>query len=198
MAHGQCHRQKRKSVPSVKTREKRDLGHNKIHILYKEVTSFARVASLWAEGGKERASERQTHVFPIDASSVNGPNKVRFGRECLRRRIACTVFFNSRDIRGMMDSESPHERLAQGTLSKEAVVAHQMQTSSSHTPFSVDDILDPKKFTGSNRPRCTWHPWQQTLLSGSESDNDQNSVRGKTFNAHLFIVISTAKRNVRG
>ncbi|XP_067125799.1 homeobox protein slou-like [Centruroides vittatus] len=32
----------------------------------------------------------------------------------------------------------------------------------SHTSFSVDDILDPKKFTGSTRVKSTWHPWQGT------------------------------------
>ncbi|XP_054708922.1 homeobox protein slou-like [Uloborus diversus] len=58
--------------------------------------------------------------------------------------------------------------------------ALQAQTPMSHTPFSVDDILDPTKFTGTRPSRLhqsTWHPWQQGTLSGSESENDQDSLR---------------------
>ncbi|GIY49346.1 hypothetical protein CDAR_600461 [Caerostris darwini] len=52
----------------------------------------------------------------------------------------------------------------------------QAQTPMSHTPFSVDDILDPTKFTGSRTgsriQERTWHPWQKENLSGSDSDQD--------------------------
>ncbi|XP_015905203.1 homeobox protein slou [Parasteatoda tepidariorum] len=56
----------------------------------------------------------------------------------------------------------------------------QAQTPMSHTPFSVDDILDPTKFTGARASRLresTWHPWQKAELSGSDSENDQDSLR---------------------
>lgn len=89
-----------------------------------------------------------------------------------------------------MDGESPADRLnpdvgdfdVLGKSKSGMPPALQAQTSMSHTPFSVDDILDPTKFTGTKathiRQQSTWHPWHQNVLSGSESENDQDSGRG--------------------
>ncbi|GFR04513.1 homeobox protein slou [Trichonephila clavata] len=91
-----------------------------------------------------------------------------------------------------MDGGSPPERSnpevslgdfdALGKGKSGMLPALQAQTSMSHTPFSVDDILDPTKFTGSRSSRIrerTWHPWQKETLSGSDSENDQDSLRGE-------------------
>lgn len=93
-----------------------------------------------------------------------------------------------------MDGGSPPERSnpevsfdAIGKAKSGMVPALQAQTSMSHTPFSVDDILDPTKFTGGTRSRRegTWHPWQKGGMSGSESENDQDSLRGELV---LFVL----------
>ncbi|GFT53548.1 hypothetical protein NPIL_203961 [Nephila pilipes] len=89
-----------------------------------------------------------------------------------------------------MDGGSPPERSnpevslgdfdALGKGKSGMLPALQAQTPMSHTPFSVDDILDPTKFTGSRSSRIrerTWHPWQKETLSGSDSENDQDSLR---------------------
>ncbi|GIY75241.1 homeobox protein slou [Caerostris extrusa] len=72
----------------------------------------------------------------------------------------------------------------------------QAQTPMSHTPFSVDDILDPTKFTGSRTgsriQERTWHPWQKENLSGS--DSDQDSLRGKTPRLNQLNLIQYEKR----
>lgn len=89
-----------------------------------------------------------------------------------------------------MDGDSPVDRSnpdlgdfdVLGKSKSAMLPALQALTPMSHTPFSVDDILDPTKFTGTKsshiRHQSTWHPWQQGALSGSESDNDQDSLRG--------------------
>lgn len=90
-----------------------------------------------------------------------------------------------------MDGDSPADRSNQdvgdfdvlGKGKSGILPAVQAQTPMSHTPFSVDDILDPTKFTGTRsghiKQQSTWHPWQQGTLSGSDSDNDQDSLRGR-------------------
>lgn len=102
-----------------------------------------------------------------------------------------------------MDGDSPADRSnpdiedfdVLGKSKSGMLPALQAQTSMSHTPFSVDDILDPTKFTGSKathiRQQSTWHPWHQgAVLSGSDSDNDQDSIRGMTVYLILIICIT--------
>ena len=67
-------------------------------------------------------------------------------------------------------------------------------TSRRHTPFSVADILDPKKFVGVVKPKV-WNPWSshnkpkdiEENKNIKNNDGESGNHRGKN---HIFIISS--------
>ncbi|GFU57321.1 hypothetical protein TNCV_3635061 [Trichonephila clavipes] len=77
-----------------------------------------------------------------------------------------------------------------GTMDEETCGEGDKGSGIGHTPFSVDDILDPEKFTGSSRYRSTCWP---TRSPDSFGRNSKDGTKGKKISSLFFKVSINGK-----